>query len=62
MNLKKIIENQAGDTVIEFLTKLFSKPYGRAIAMPKAWELKQFGSQNFVSWIKHQNSHNEKLS
>ena len=39
MNLRKITKNHAADPEIEFLTKSISKPYGRATAMPTAWEL-----------------------
>ena len=39
MNLRIITKNHAGDSEIEFLTKSISKSYGRAMAMPIAWEL-----------------------
>ena len=39
MNLRIITKNNAADPVIGFLTKTISKPYGRATAMPTAWEL-----------------------
>ena len=39
MNLRIIPKNHAADPEIEFLKKLISKPYGRATAMPTAWEL-----------------------
>ena len=37
-NLKIITNYHADDPEIEFLTKSISKPYGRATAMPPAWE------------------------
>ena len=42
MNLRIIMKNNAADSEIGFLTKSISKPYGRATAMPPAWELKLF--------------------
>ena len=39
MNLTIMTKNHAADAEIGFLTKLISKPYGRATAMPTAWEL-----------------------
>ena len=39
MNIRIITENHAADPEIGFLTKSISKPYGRATAMPPAWEL-----------------------
>ena len=39
MNLRIITKNHAADPEIGFLTKLISKPYGRATAMPLAWGL-----------------------
>ena len=39
MNLRIITENHAADPEIRSLTKLISKPYGQATAMPPAWEL-----------------------
>ena len=41
------MKNHAADPEIGFLTKSISKPYVRAIAMPTAWDLRQFGSQKF---------------
>ena len=38
-NLRVIIKNRAADPKIGFLTKSIFKPYGRAVAMPTAWEL-----------------------
>ena len=35
-----ITKNHAADPEKGFLTKSISKPYGRARAMPPAWELK----------------------
>ena len=40
MNLRIKTKNHAADPEIGFLTKSISKPYGRATAMPTAWELK----------------------
>ena len=40
MNLRIITENHEADPEIGFLTKSISKPYGRATAMPLAWELR----------------------
>ena len=39
MNLRIITKNHAADPEIGFLTKSILKPYGRATAMPPAWEL-----------------------
>ena len=39
MNLRIITKNHAADLEIECLTKSILKLYGRAGAMPKAWEL-----------------------
>ena len=39
MNLRIITKNHAADPEKGFLTKSISKPYGRATAMPPAWEL-----------------------
>ena len=39
INLRIITKNHAADPEKEFLTKSISKPYGRATAMPRAWEL-----------------------
>ena len=39
INLRIIAKNHAADPGIKFLTKSISKPYGRATAMPQAWEL-----------------------
>ena len=39
MNLRIILKNNVADPEIGFLTKSISKPYGRAMAMPPAWEL-----------------------
>ena len=43
INLRIITENLAADPEIGFLTKSILKPYGRATAMPTAWELKRLG-------------------
>ena len=40
MNLRIITKNHAADPETGFLTKSISKPYGRATAMPPAWELR----------------------
>ena len=39
MNLRLITKNYGADQEIGFLTKSILKPYGRATAMPPAWEL-----------------------
>ena len=39
MNLRIITKNHAADPEKGFLIKSISKPYGRATAMPTAWEL-----------------------
>ena len=39
MNLRIITKNHAADPEKGFLKKSISKPYGRATAMPTAWEL-----------------------
>ena len=41
MNLRIITKNHEADPGIGFLIKLISKPFGRATAMPPAWELIQ---------------------
>ena len=41
MNLRIITKNIAADPEIGFLTKSISKTYGRATAIPPAWELKK---------------------
>ena len=40
MNFMVIMKNRASDPEKGFLTKSILKPYGRAAAMPTAWELK----------------------
>ena len=40
MNLRITTANHEADPEIRFLTKSISTPYGRATAMPPAWELK----------------------
>ena len=40
MNLRIITKNHAADSEIGFLTKSILKPYGRATALPTAWEIK----------------------
>ena len=45
INLRIITKNHAADPDIEFLTKSISKPYGRATAMPTAWELNYIGKR-----------------
>ena len=49
MNLRIITKNDAADPEIGFLTKSISKPYGRATAMPPAWELKKFCPSSYCS-------------
>ena len=39
INSRIITKNHASDPEIRFLTKSIPKPYGRATAMPPAWEL-----------------------
>ena len=39
-NLRLISKNYEADPEVGFLTKSISKPYGRATAMPTAWELR----------------------
>ena len=39
MNLRMLTKTHAADPE-GFLTKSILKPYGRAVAMPTAWELK----------------------
>ena len=39
MNLRIITKNHAADPEIGFITKSISKPYGRALAIPTAWEI-----------------------
>ena len=38
VNLRIITKNHAADSEIGFLKKSITKPYGRATAMPPAWE------------------------
>ena len=38
VNVRIITKNHAADPEKEFLTKLISKLYDRATAMPQAWE------------------------
>ena len=40
MNLRIITKNLTAYPEKGFLTKAISKPYGRATAVPQAWELK----------------------
>ena len=42
VNLRMIMKNHAADPEIKFLTNSIEKPYGRAKAMPVAWELTLF--------------------
>ena len=42
MNLRIIMQNDAADSDIGFLTKSISKPNGWATAMPTPWGLKTF--------------------
>ena len=39
MNLRVITKNHAADRNLRFLIKSISNPYGRATAIPTAWEL-----------------------
>ena len=39
INLKIITKNHAADPEKRFLAKSILKPYGRATALPTAWEL-----------------------
>ena len=39
MNLRIITKNHAAVSVIQFITNSISKLYGRATAMPLAWDL-----------------------
>ena len=39
MNFRIITKNDAADSAIGFFTKSILMPYGRATAMPPAWEL-----------------------
>ena len=39
INFRIITKNHAANPEKGFLTKPFSKPYGRASTMPPAWEL-----------------------
>ena len=41
MNFRIITKNRAADPQIEFRTKSFLKPCGRAAAMPTPWELNE---------------------
>ena len=41
MNSRIIMKNHAADPAMGSLTKSISKPFGRATAMPPAWELTQ---------------------
>ena len=45
-NLRIITKNHAADPETGFLIKSISKPYGRAMAMPPAWELMLISTQN----------------
>ena len=47
MNLRILTKNHAADPEIGSLTKSISEPYGRATAMPSAWELKMKNQQLF---------------
>ena len=40
MNLSIIRKNNVADPETRFLAKVILKPYGRATALPPAWELK----------------------
>ena len=49
MNLRIITKNRGADPEIGFLTKSILKPYGRAAAMPTAWELTNLSSTSSSS-------------
>ena len=54
MNLRIITKNLQADPEIRFLVKSNSKPYGRATAMPPAWELSaEFSSTTKIRNILH---------
>ena len=52
MTLRIITKNDAADQEIGFLTKLLSKSYGRATAIPSAWELKKLCGNGLVDYEK----------
>ena len=53
MNSRIITKNHAADPEIGFLTKSISKPYGRAKAMPTAWELRpKFDDDDIFEFFK----------
>ena len=51
MNFRIIMKSNEADSEIGFLTKSISKPYGRATAMPPAWELNKRYNNN-LSFLK----------
>ena len=55
MNLRMITKNQAADPEIGFLIKWISKPFGRATAMPPAWELRKLFLSSLVNVILGEN-------
>ena len=52
MNLRIMTKYNAADPEIGFLTKSILKPYGRATAMPTAWELKRPNCLIFLDTFK----------
>ena len=50
MNFRIIMKNRAGDLEIGFLTKSILKSYGRATAIPTAWELSFSGVPKKISY------------
>ena len=48
-----ITKNYAADPEIGFLTKSISKPFGRATAIPTAWEFRLF-IHNIIELIQQQ--------
>ena len=42
MNFEIIKKNHAADLEIQFSTESVSKPYGRAMVMPTAWDSNHF--------------------
>ena len=57
MNLSILTKNHAADPEIGFLTKLISKSYGRATALPPAWELIKNSAALHAHEIKAVNGH-----
>ena len=55
-NLRIITKNLEADPEIEFLTKSIWKPYGRATAMPPAWEL-NFNNLHIMRMMAESSTH-----